>query len=190
MARRTGLKDLYVAKVTSNTTSAYTAETPVSLCRAISAKVTPKVNSENVYSDDSVEEIVSGFDSCEVEIEGGYLTPTMRALLFGHTFSEGFEVSSTDDLAQEVALGFRSKQSNGKYEFVWLYCGKFEVVGDEYETIADKTKVQSVSLKGTFYGRSKDNNYRIRVDESALLVGDTDATTAIGNWFSTVKEVV
>ncbi|MDF2802344.1 MAG: hypothetical protein K0S61_2247 [Anaerocolumna sp.] len=188
MPRRKGLKDLYVAKVTKNDATTYTAEDPVKLCKAISAKVTPKVSSDNTYSDDAIEDVVSNFDSCDVEIEGNELSPEMRALLFGHKLIKGMEIDNIDDSSNEVAIGYRSKKTDGKYEFVWLYSGRFEDVEDDNETIADKVKTQTAKVKATFYGRMKDGNYRVRVDESFLLETDTDAKTAITDWFSEVQE--
>lgn len=188
MPRRKGLKDLYVARVTKNDATTYTTDTPVKLCRAISAKVSPKVNSDPIYSEDAIEDIVDNFVSYDVEFEGNELTPTMRALLFGHTVIKGMEIDNIDDIANEVAFGYRSKKTDGKYEFVWLYAGKFEDVEDDSETTADKIKTQTAKVKGTFYGRLKDGNTRVRVDESVLLETDTDAKTAIEDWFDTVKE--
>ena len=40
--RRMGLKDVYVALVTSDTTAEYVTDTPVLLARALSAKITEK----------------------------------------------------------------------------------------------------------------------------------------------------
>ena len=42
--------------------------------------------------------------------------------------------------------------------------------------------------KGSFYERSIDNLYEVSVDESNLVAEDTDAATAIKDWFSKVQE--
>lgn len=44
------------------------------------------------------------------------------------------------------------------------------------------------SIKGSFYERSIDNLYEVSVDESNLVAEDTDAATAIKDWFSKVQE--
>lgn len=52
-------------------------------------------------------------------------------------------------------------------------------------------KTQTVvgwNLKGSFYERSIDNLYEVSVDESNLVAEDTDAATAIKDWFSKVQE--
>ena len=45
-------------------------------------------------------------------------------------------------------------------------------------------------MKGTFYARDKDGNYKIEVDETYLLDEHKDAKSAIENWFSKVPELV
>ena len=50
------------------------------------------------------------------------------------------------------------------------------------------TGAQAMIHKGSFYERSIDNLYEVSVDESNLVAEDTDAATAIKDWFSKVQE--
>lgn len=43
-------------------------------------------------------------------------------------------------------------------------------------------------MKGTFYGRQKDDNTSVEVDETFLLSEHTDAKSAIQDWFAKVQE--
>ena len=80
-------------------------------------------------------------------------------------------------------------RSNGKYEFKWLYVGKFaEGISEEASTKEGKLSPTTKSIKGSFYERSIDNLYEVSVDESNLVAEDTDAATAIKDWFSKVQE--
>lgn len=188
-SRNKSFRDLYVAKVTANTNKEYTTDTPVKLARAITGKVSDKFTTEKIYSDDTVEDVTEHYDGTDVEFEVNSLAPQDRALLFGHLYEKGFLVRNKDDKAPEVAVGYRSKKMNGKYEFVWLYVGTFgQGHDDEYETEADKTTTQTATLKGSFYERQMDGNYHISVDEGNLLEGDTTAAEAIKNWFAKVQE--
>lgn len=188
-SRYCGLRDIYAATLTQNTQTAYVAGTPVKLARAVKAKVSDKWSSEKVYSDDGTEDTITSYEGTEVEIEVASLTPQDRAMLFGQLFENGFLVKKRDDVAPELALGFRTKRRNGKYEFTWLYCGKFgQGLDDEFETQTEKTTVKSNTIKGDFYDRQKDGRYEIVVDESNLVVTDTNAAAAIANWFSKVQE--
>ena len=188
-SRYCGLRDIHVALLTQNTQTAYASTTPVKLARAISAKISDKWSVEKVYSDDGTEDSITSYEGTEVELEIATLAPQDRAILFGQLYENGFLVKSKDDLAPEIAIGFRSKRRNGKYEFTWLYCGKFgQGVDDEFETQAEKVAVKSNTIKGDFYDRQKDGLYQIVVDESNLLEANTDAKTAIADWFSKVQE--
>ena len=172
-SRTCGLKDFYIALVQSNTATAYTAGTPVKLARAIKAKIDEKWTSEKIYSDDNTEEVITSYEGTDVELEINALAPQDRVILFGQLYEKGFLRKSSDDRAPEVAVGWRERKLNGKYEFKWLYVGKF---------------AEGISIKGSFYERSIDNLYEVSVDESNLVAEDTDAATAIEDWFSKVQE--
>lgn len=185
--RNLGMKDLYYAKVTKNTADEYVCEAPKKLCRAISATIKTKFNNEKLYSDSELEDSINQFDSIEVELEGDHIAAEDRAVLIGAKYEGGILEEDTNMEAPEVAIMFRDKRANGKYEFVTLYCGKFgEEDEDKHETSEDKIKTQTEKLKGTFYGRTKDNKFRLRIFEDELVEGDTDAKTVITNWFSKV----
>ncbi len=188
-SRYVGLKDFYVALVTENTESSYTTDKPYKLARAIKAKVSDKRSSEELESDDGTEESLDAYEGTEVEIEVNSLAPQDLALLFGHKFENGYLVKSRDDKAPEVALGYRERKLNGKYEFVWLYCGRFAEGRDENrETYGKKPTAQTETIKGTFHERAIDGVYDVRVDEDNLLADNTGAAAAIKEWFSAVQE--
>lgn len=195
-SRLCGLKDIYVAEVTKNDGETYTTGTPVKLARALSAKVTDKFTQEKVYSDDSIEEIVEQYEGTEIDFSINTLAPQDYTLLYENLYKNGFLLKASGDGAKEIAIGWRAKKRNGKYEFTWYYCGKLERPDMNYETQEDKVKTQTAGLKGTFYARSKEdviddkkkNLYAIQVDESNLISEDTTAKEAIENWFKSVQE--
>lgn len=188
-SRTKSFRDLYVAKVTANTATQYTTDEPVKLARAIKGKVSDKFSIEKIYSDDGVEDVTEMYEGTEVEFEVNALAPQDKQMLYGHLYANGFLVKNKDDKAPEVAVGYRAKKLNGKYEFVWLYVGTFgQGFDDNYQTEEDKVTTQTATLKGSFYERSIDGNYQIQVDESNLLEEHTDAKTAIGAWFAAVQD--
>ncbi len=188
--RRTcGCKDFYIAKVTQNDAAAYVTEKPIKLARAIKAKITEKWTSEKLWSDDSVEEVINSYEGTEVEIEVNQLAPQDKAELFGQLYKNGFLTKSSNDVAPEMALGWRERKTNNKYEFKWLYCGKFsEGIDEEAQTMEGKKSPTTKSIKGLFYERGIDNLYEISVDESNLIEEYADAKTAITKWFEKVQE--
>ncbi|WP_040210855.1 major tail protein [Clostridium polynesiense] len=182
MPRQIGLKDIHVAILKSDDSQGVVYETPIKLERAINAKISPKANTENIYSDDSVEDIITAFEGIDVEIEVNQLSLASRALLQGSKIVKGILIENKDDMAPTLALGFKSKKSNGKYRYVWLLKGQFELASDDYDTEAEKPKAQSAKLKGKFYSRDYDGNYRFIADEG-IEGADSDV---INSWFLSV----
>lgn len=202
-SRRCGLRDIYVAKVAKNDATSYTAGNPVKFSRAINAKITDRYTAEKIYSDDGVEEIVSNYEGTDIELEVNTLAPQDRALLWARLHEGGYLLESAEDEPPELALGYRVRQLNGKYEFVWYYCGKFDQGQDEeYQTIEDKKNHKTATVKASFYERNKADTLtdantgeakekhlvRIRVDESNLAADATQAAAAIKAWFEKVQE--
>lgn len=195
--RYCGLRDIYVAKVTQNDTEGYTAGTPVKMARAIKAKISDKFTSEKLYSDDGVEGMLQAYEGTDVELEVNTLAAADRAAFFGQAYLNGFLLKSAEDEAPEVALGYRVRRLNGKFDFVWMYCGRFAQGNEEnYETEAASKTAQTNTVKGEFYQREKMDKvdgkdvhlYEVRVDESNLATEDTGAAAAIKAWFGKVQE--
>jgi phi13 family phage major tail protein len=105
-----------------------------------------------------------------------------RAKLQGAKVIKGVLIENKDDLAPTIALGFKSKKSNGKFRFVWLLKGKFQLAEDEFETEADKPVVKSAKLQGSFYSRDFDGNYRFIADEDSEEID----LSIIESWFNAV----
>lgn len=188
-SRTCGCRDFFIAKITQNTEKAYVAEAPVKLARAIKAKIDEKWTSEKIFSDDGTEEVINSYEGTDVELEVNALAPQDRAILFGQLYENGFLVKTSDDKAPEVAIGWRERKLNGKYEFKWLYAGKFaEGISEEATTKEGKLSPTTKSIKGSFYERNMDNRYEISVDESNLLAENADAKAAIESWFDKVQE--
>lgn len=195
--RYCGLRDVYVAKVTQNDTEGYTAGIPVKMARAIKAKISDKFTSEKLYSDDGVEGMLQAYEGTDVELEVNTLAAADRAAFFGQAYLNGFLLKSAEDEAPEVALGYRVRRLNGKFDFVWMYCGRFAQGNEEnYETEAASKTAQTNTVKGEFYQREKMDKvdgkdvhlYEVRVDESNLATEDTGAAAAIKAWFGKVQE--
>lgn len=188
-SRTCGCKDLYAALVLQNTATQYVTGEPRKLSRMVKAKIDEKWSSEKTYSDDETEEVITAYEGTDVELEVNALAPQDRAFLFGQRYEKGYLVKTSNDMAPEVAIGWRERKLNGKYEFKWLYVGKFaEGISDESNTKEGKLSPTTKSIKGSFYERSIDNQYEISVDESNLINENTDAKAALKNWFSAVQE--
>lgn len=189
-SRTMSLRDIHVAVVTVNDEKTYVTDIPVKLARAITAKISDKFTTEKIYSDDGVEDTSTHYDGTDVELEVNALAPQDKSMVFGHLYEKGFLVKSKDDKPKELAIGFRAKKLNGKYEFKWLYAGTFgQGFEENYKTEGATRETQTATLKGSFYERAIDGAYECCVDEGNLLDEHTDAKEAISGWFSKVQEI-
>lgn len=178
-----GLRDLYYAILTKDDSTGVAYQTPVKIAGAINAKISPKVESETLYADDGPSETATSLGEIDVELETKDLPLSAQAALLGHTISNGVLIKDADDVAPYVAIGFRSKKSNGKYRYVWLFKGRFETPEQEYKTAEDKPSFQTPKIKGTFIKRDYDGFWQ--------AIGDEDETgfTAGNTWFNNVVNV-
>ena len=188
-SRTASFKDIYIAPVLVNTSTVYETGTPVKLARAIKGKISDKFSSEKLYSDDVVEDVATCYEGTDVELEVNSLAPQDKQMVFGHLYEMGYLVKNKDDRAPEVAVGYRAKKMNGKYEFTWMYVGTFgQGYDEEYETRGEKISTKTATLKGSFYERKIDGAFSIQVVESNLLEEHANAREAIKDWFSAVQE--
>lgn len=180
MAVKIGMKDLYYAKLTKDDVTGVTYESPTLISGAISAKISPKSDTQTLYADDGAFETVTQLGEIDIEIEVADLPLQVQAALLGHTVTNGVLEAKNSDVAPYVAIGWRSLKSNGKYRYYWLLKGKFELPDEEAQTKEDKAKFQTAKIKGTFMARIYDGKYKLVGDE------DEQSFSATG-WFSDTK---
>ncbi|MDF2534413.1 MAG: phage major tail protein phi13 family [Bacillales bacterium] len=183
MPVQVGLSDLYYAILTKDDSTGVNYQGPVKVIGAINAKISPKSSIDTLYADDGASETMTTLGEIEVEFEAKDLPFSHQAALLGHAVSNGMLVKKATDSAPYVALGFRSKKSNGKYRFVWLYKGKFQLPEREHKTMEDKPTYQTAKIKGIFVKRDFDQAWEINGDEDEA--GFTGAST----WFNNVVSV-
>jgi phi13 family phage major tail protein len=181
-----GLDNIVVAPLTKDDNTGVTYGAPVKILHAVDAKITPSQDTQNVFSDDSVEEIITVFSSVDVEFTISELANANYKLLLGKsTNSQGVVMDSASDIAPYFAMGFRAKKSNGSYRHIWLYKGKFSLIDEAFQTQADKADFQTQAIKGTFVKRINDGKWRARVDSDDAGIG----ASVISGWFGAVYNV-
>lgn len=171
-----GVENLVFATLTDE--SAVTYGTVTNIAPLINVKVSPKVNSDNLYADNRAVETISVLGEVDVEIETQDMPLEVQATLLGHSLdaTTGVMTYDIDDVAPYVAMGFKIKKANGKYRYVWLLKGKFEELGEEGATQEDKVKFSTPKLKGTFVTRA-DGKWKYTADEDSGTVPTGFLTT-------------
>ena len=187
MSRNIGFKDFSIAILKKDDVTGAEYDSVEKLERSVSGKITPKSDSQNLYSDDMLEDVANNFSQVDVEIELNQLSMASRAKLFNSKLINGVLVENKDDVTTSpyMAIVFKSKKLNGSYRYVCLLKGKWELVEDDYETQEDKIKATTAKLKGTFMARDFDGNYKMMADgdDPANKVADLEA------WFKTIPTV-
>lgn len=185
-----GLDKLYYAIITEGTGGVETYGTPKVLAKAISAELAPQIAEATLYADDGAAENVKEFTSATFTLGVDDLASDAMADLLGATVDQnGVVVSTPDDVAPYVAVGFRAKRSNGKYQYFWLYRVKFGVPNNTLATKGDSITFNTPSIVGTVMRRNKaDGNgghpWKVDVVEGATGVDQT----VVDGWYSAVYE--
>ncbi len=183
-----GMDKLYYAPITDGT-NGETYGSPALIGKAISADISITYADGQLYGDDAIAESVHEFQSGTVTLSTTNLDSSVVSALTGaRVDSNGVLVSSAEDTAPYVAVGFRAKKSDEKYKYVWLYRVKFGVPTENAATKGSSIAFSTPSIEGTVYSREKASNgthpWKVSIDESESGV-DASAITA---WFSAVYE--
>jgi phi13 family phage major tail protein len=174
-----GLEQLHYAILTDGSTPTYTA--PVLIAPVITAKITPKVNTDTLYADNTGVEIATTLGQIDIELDTSDVPLAVQAAILGHALdtTKGVLSCTAQDKAPYVAIGFKALKANGNHRYVWLLKGMFEELSEEYATKEDKAKFSTPKLKGTFLPR-QDGKWKYTADEDAGYTGGDSG------WFTAV----
>lgn len=185
-----GLDKLYYAVITEGTNGDETYGVPKVLAKAISAELAPQIAEATLYADDGAAENVKEFTSATFTLGVDDLASNVLADLLGVTVDQnGVVVSTSDDVAPYVAVGFRAKRSNGKYQYFWLYRVKFGVPKNTIATKGESITFNTPSIVGTVMRRNKADSkgghpWKVDAVEGAAGVDQT----VIDGWYTAVYE--
>lgn len=184
-----GLDSLYIAKVTTDDSTAYTPEAPTYLAPAAEASVEPTTNAETQYADDKPYDAMvnEGETTITLQVTGVPLETlaSMTGKVFDATTGRLYDNAATPPY---FALGFRSKKSNGSYRYFWFLKGRFEVPGEAATTQSDTPDPKTIELKYTGIFTTYEFDLGDINDQVKRVIGDedTDAFSAT-DWFTTVQ---
>ena len=185
-----GLDRLYYAKITEASNGDETYTTPKVLAKAIQANLSIELNEAVLYADDSAAEIVKEFKSGTLSLGIDDIGAEVAEDLTGASVdNKGVLVSTGEDTAMPVAVGFRARKANGKYRYYWLYRVKFGAPATNLQTKGDSITFQTPTVEGTIQRRNKKDasgNHPWKAE-----VNEDDASTSastITSWFTTVYE--
>lgn len=185
-----GLDNLFYSKITEDENGNETYGTPVKLAKAISADISVELNEASLFADDAEAESIKAFKSGKLSLGVDDIGVEAAEDLTGaSTDDNGVLVSTSDDLAPYVAVGFRALRANGKYRYFWLYRVKFATPSTSLATKGDSIAFQTPSIEGTIMRRNKvdgqgNHPWKTEVTEGGKNVTDETITS----WFTSVYE--
>lgn len=177
-----GLKNLYYAKVLTDTTESTTYETPVRLAGLISVDIAPSASSSTLQADDGPYETANTLASVEVTIEVADLTLEAQAALLGHSVDKGVMQYKTNDAPPYVALAFESQKANGAVRYVKLYKGKFAEPEQNHQTKGENVEFQTSTITGSFVARVSDGAWKCVADSDSAGFEQTTGE----NWYTAI----
>ena len=175
-----GLKNLYYAEMTADTTSETTYTTPVKIGEAVSVDINPTINRAQLYGDDMAVAAHTGLGEITVTIETTELTLEAQAKLLGGTYdtTTATYTATGADSAPYVALLFESEKHNGGTRCVKLLKGKFAPTQETINTRGDSIEYQVPQLEGVFVARLSDKAWK--------KVQDFDEGSDTATWYTSV----
>ena len=184
-----GVSDLYVAAISADSATAYTAGTPAYFAPVAVVGVAPSVNRETQYADDNPYDTFVSEGETELTLTVTGIPPEMLAAVLGKTFDATTgRVYDTGATPPDHALGFKSKKSNGSYRYYWYLKGKFSTPSESFETQGDTPAPQTTEIVFTAVSSTYAFDVGATNEEVKRVWGDddTDAFDAT-NWFAQVQ---
>lgn len=183
MARIKGAKNFHLAEIVSNEIGSYEVGTPEKAERLISIEIETKSESEDVYSDDEVEETVYGTVERTGKVTLNYLTPETKLKMFGGEIDkDGVYFPPGEVEVKHHALGFQMPTTGGKNKYAWYYDVVFEYPNEKAETAEGKPKIQNVEINFKCYKNKKLNTHVAELDMNGKTANKEKEKT----WFTEV----
>ncbi len=184
-----GLDQIYVAEVTADSSSAYTAGVPEILAPAAEISMKPVASQETQYADDQPFDVFASEAETDLEITLTGVPSEMLAKILGSVFEAASgRVFDNAGVPPYMALGFRAMKSNGKYRYFWFQKVQFSPPEEGAVTKADKATPKTVKLICKAIKTIYKWNLGTKTDSVKRVYGDEDTTNfAAATWFSQVQ---
>ena len=184
-----GVDMLHYAKVTTDTTTEYEAETPKRVTGLTEAGVNLNPQTGTFYADNGPYETAVGPGEFDIAVACADVPPAMKSELFGFSYdvtTGEVQVSGID--SPYIALQYRIQKSNGSYRYITIYKAKAVPNEERVQTKGGSINFQTngFSLKGA--KRLKDGSlYRMLDDDDPKLPTGVTPAVIAAKWFTDVN---
>lgn len=187
---RVGLDSLYIAEVTADTASGYTAGTPYYFAPAAEATLEPSTESATQYADDQAYEVMTSEGETKIKLKITNIPLSVLADITGRVYDTGSGrfFDNPDAVPPYFALLFRSKTSSGDYRYYSYLKGRFEMPAEEIRTLGEKPDPKTTEIVYTAIRTIYEFDLGDIDGSVKRVVGDTAADAFDEtNWFAQVQ---
>ncbi len=186
---RIGLDSLYVAVISADSASVYTAGTPAYLAPAAEASQEPTSSFEVQYADDQPFDVMTAEGDTKITLSVTNIDLQTLATITGRVFDAASgRLWDNGGTAPDCALSFRSLKSNGKYRYYQYLKGKFDMPKEETATKGESPEPKPLELTFTAIRTTYKWNLGAVTDSVKRIVGDEDTTNfSATGWFTSVQ---
>lgn len=187
-----GLADLYIAAVSEDSATAYTAGTPQYFAPAAEASVKPAVDKKTQYADDQAFDTMSTEAETTIELTVTGVPAEIFALITGKVFDTASgRVFDNGGTPPYFALAFKSQKSNGSFRYFQFLKGAFTVPDEDYASKSDKVDPKTLKLTYTAIKTVYEFDLGDINDGCKRVFGDEDTTNfSETDWFTQVQTPV
>lgn len=186
---RIGLDSLYIALVTNDSATGYTAGVPEYLAPAAEATQEPTQNSETQYADDQAYDISSSEGETAITLQVTNIPLVTLGTILGRPYDETNGLFYDNGaVAPYCALMFRSLKSNGSYRYYSFLKGRFDVPSESAVTKGETPEPQVLEMVYRAIKTTYEWDLAAGVSDGVKrIIGDDDATGFSGaSWFTAV----
>lgn len=186
---RVGLDSLYVAVVSEDSATAYTAGTPAYLAPVAEATLEPTTNIQTQYADDTVFDVMTAEGETKITLTVTNYDPATLATILGKAFdTPAGRLYDNNATPPYCALSFRSLKSNGSYRYFQYMKGRFETPAEDFTTKGESPDPKPVELVFTAIYTIYEWNLGSVTDQIKRIVGDDNTTNFDETgWFTSVQ---
>ena len=160
-----GLSKLIIAKRTVDAGTGTVSYSDAFQCgEAMKATITPNYVTGELYGDNRKVADISEFVDASVVLGSTTMPYQATQILFGHDVNSttGVERSAAGDVANEVGLGFTSKNHDGTYDACVIYRSRFTEGAEDFNTKGSSISFVTPELSGKALGREEDGEWRVK----------------------------
>lgn len=156
----------------------------------MTAELSVQLAEATLYANDTLSETVEEFKNGTITLGIDDIGPTVAGDLIGTVVdSNNVIISSEEDVAPPVTIGFRAKRSNGKYRYFWLYRVKLGIPPTSVQTKGDSITFSTPSIEDTVMRRNKLNVQNKHPWKTEVTEGEEGVSAStISGWFTQVYE--